>query len=90
MKKFLEWWNKATVEERTKLASLVGTSTTYLRSHVITGRRPMAAAYAATVEKAINTVNRRRAKGEDVALPHLDRRDLCETCRKCPFAAEEP
>jgi DNA-binding transcriptional regulator YdaS (Cro superfamily) len=86
MKKFLAWWTVASVEDHRRLAELVGTSTTYLRSHVMAGRRPVSAAYAAVVERAVRHVNR---KARDKPLPDLDRRDLCETCRKCPFAAEE-
>jgi DNA-binding transcriptional regulator YdaS (Cro superfamily) len=85
VKKFLEWWNASSVEDHNKLADLIGTSTTYLRSHVIAGRRPMTAAYAATVERALKMIGR----GRKQALPVVDRRDLCETCRHCPFAARE-
>ncbi len=84
LKKLLRWWNKATPEERMRLAEISQSQRTYLRSHVISGRRSVSPNLAARIEEAVRVINMDRADGD--VLPGLDRRDLCETCAQCPLA----
>jgi hypothetical protein len=84
LKKLLRWWNKATPEERTRLAEIAQSQRTYIRSHVISGRRSVSPDFAARIEEGVRAINMDRYHADQ--LPHLDRRDLCETCAQCPLA----
>lgn len=92
LKKLLRWWTKATPEERTRLAEIAQSKRTYIRSHVISGRRTVSPDLAARIEEGVRVINMDRMTATTKeyfvdALPYLDRRDLCETCAQCPLAA---
>ena len=85
MKQLLDWWNKATPDERHRLARAAKTSAAYLRSHVITGARRLSAEKAALIEAAAAAIRRSRSKSLE-QLPPIDRSHLCDACRMCPHA----
>ena len=83
MNAFLVWWRAATRAERLKLAELTRTSVAYLRSHLINGRRPLTAEWAARIEEGAREVAEARPVGI-APLPAIPRGAICETCAQCP------
>lgn len=70
MKKFADWWRRASVDDKRELARAVKSSVSTLR-HVVYGQRAASADLAGRLETALN--------GE------LKRGDLCATCRACVY-----
>lgn len=81
MHKFLEWFTKATTDQRSKLALFSGSSVASIRLAAKGYRKErevdVTADFAARLEKAVELV------GGD--LPVVRREDLCKACAECPY-----
>ena len=75
--------NAATLEEQEELAQRAGTTREYLFSHLGVHRRiPMDKA------EIIEIVTREMFVRTRGRTPVIYRTSMCETCNRCPFAAE--
>lgn len=73
MKKFADWWRRASGDDKRELARAVKSSVSTLR-HVVYGQRAASADLAGRIEEALNF--------------QLTRGDLCDTCKRCVYFKE--
>lgn len=77
----VKWMKQATPAQKKALAKAAGTSVNQLK-HLQAGRRGASAEFAQKLAAASKTLGAKSL--------HLDQRELCVACNKCPLVSKKP